>query len=96
VFEQGLLRWEPAVSSPALTFTGGKRKIWTSQAHIQFDAMISSYNLDAMISAFHTESAEILLPYLSKYDQESWWYAQLLMLQHAHVLYRDHVMFYNR
>ena len=65
-FEAFLRDWQPAV--------GYTRYDW--QHYEQGRAVNLGHNIDALFNAFHRETLDVLLPYYTGYDSESWLYAQ--------------------
>ncbi len=79
-FERFLLEWEPAV--------GYTRYDWQ---HCEKDRAVNlGHNFDALFNAFHREALELLLPYYTGFDSESWLYAQHLLNHLASLFYHPH------
>lgn len=81
-FESLLLEWEPAV--------GYARYSWQ---FTEPDRPVNpGHNFDALFNAFHREAVEILLPYYTGFDAESWLYSQLLISHLCSLIYPFHRM----
>ena len=79
-FERFLLEWEPAV--------GYTRYAWQ---HCEKDQAVNlGHNFDALFNAFHRETLDLLLPYYTGFDSESWLYAQHLLNHLASLFYHPH------
>ncbi len=79
-FERFLLEWEPAV--------GYTRYDWQ---HVEKDQAVNlGHNIDALFNAFHRETLDLLLPYYTGFDSESWLYAQHLVNHLASLFYHAH------
>lgn len=87
-FEQALLTYEPAVASPYYPwYEGMNRTDHSRHAHQMFW-------FDAMFNAFHRDVVEdgILLPYVTRFDSESWWYSQAILIHMMHNLYSGNAL----
>lgn len=47
---------------------------------------------DGCFNAFHKSSIKKLLPYIDIYDDESWWYSQLLLIYKSNFLFRNNIV----
>lgn len=63
-FETLLERWEPAVAWPCMYPPARARPVETCE------------NFDACFNAIRREVAQVLLPYVEDFDNESWYYSQ--------------------
>ncbi len=52
--------------------------------------------MDAIINAIHREAVSNVLPYVSDYDNLSWWYSQLIVIYKAYYLYHGHILQHSR
>ncbi len=84
-FEQCLLKWQPAV--------GYTRYDW--QHYIPDTEVNLGYNFDANFNAFHREALDVLLPYYTGFDAESWLYSQLLICHLSAMFYNSHRLQFN-
>lgn len=79
-FERFLLEWEPAL--------GYTRYDW--QHYEEGRAVNLGHNIDALLNAFHREALDMLLPYYTGFDSESWLYAQHIVNHLASLFYHPH------
>ena len=84
-FERCLLEWEPAV--------GYTRYDW--QHYVEGREVNLGYNFDAIFNAFHREAIDLLLPYYTGFDSESWLYSQMLINHLAAMVYPPHRIQFN-
>ncbi|HEX8298998.1 MAG TPA: hypothetical protein VF594_07525 [Rubricoccaceae bacterium] len=87
-FEQALLTYEPAVATPYFPWYEGM-----SRTDHRMDAH-RTYWFDAMFNAFHSDVVEdgILLPYVARFDEESWWYSQAILIYMTFIIYYNHTL----
>ncbi len=79
-FEQFLLEWEPAV--------GYTRYDWQ---HFEDGRPVNlGHNIDALFNAFHRETLDVLLPYYTGFDSESWLYSQHIVNHLASLFFHPH------
>lgn len=69
VFEAGLDEWRPAV--------GYIHAPWQTVDETQA-VTVGTANVDAIVNAFHASTVGVLLPYDATFDDESWFYSQLI------------------
>jgi hypothetical protein len=55
---------------------------WHPKTDRVSDNLIS---IDACFNAFRTDKIDLFLPYNPKYDNESWWYSQLLIYDKIYI-----------
>ena len=79
-FEAFLRDWEPAV--------GYTRYDW--QHYEKGRAVNLGHNIDALFNAFHRETLDVLLPYYTGFDSESWLYAQHIVNHLASLFYHPY------
>ena len=79
-FERFLREWEPAV--------GYTRYDW--QYCEKGCAVNLGHNIDALCIAFHCEALDLLLPYYTGFDSESWLYSQHIVNHLASLFYHPH------
>jgi len=84
-FERYLLEWEPAV--------GYTRYDW--QHCTEGREVDLGYNFDAIFNAFHRETIDLLLPYYTGFDCESWLYSQMLINHLCAMVYNPHRIQFN-
>ena len=84
-FEHFPLEWEPAV--------GYTRYDWQ---HFEKDRAVNlGHNFDALFTAFHREALDLLLPYYTGFDSESWLYSQHIVNHLASLFYHPYRIQYN-
>jgi hypothetical protein len=79
-FERFLREWEPAV--------GYTRYDW--QYYEEGQAVNLGHNIDALCIAFHCEAIDLLLPYYTGFDSESWLYSQHIVNHLASLCYHPY------
>lgn len=79
-FERFLSEWEPAV--------GYTRYDW--QYCERGRAVNLGHNIDALFIAFHREALDLLLPYYTGFDSESWLYSQHIVNHLASLFYHPY------
>lgn len=84
-FEQCLLKWSPAVG-----YTRYDWQYYTPNTEVNL-----GYNFDANFNAFHRETIDVLLPYYTGFDSESWLYSQLLICHLSAMLYNSNRLQFN-
>ncbi len=84
-FEQCLLKWQPAV--------GYTRYDW--QYYSPNTEVNLGYNFDANFNAFHRDTLDVLLPYYTGFDAESWLYSQLLICHLSAMFYNSNRLQFN-
>lgn len=89
-FEMLLERYRPAIATPRLWNYNENCENLSEQAH-------SVYAFDAAMNAYHHTVVydDILFPYITEFDNESWWYSQLILIHKAHVFYDRYVLQFN-
>ncbi len=88
-FEQTLLKFQPAVATPFYPSYGP-----TAQGSLLENEAQTVHSFDAMFNAFHRDviADGFLLPYHPGFDQESWWYSNLIVILLAQRLYPGRVV----
>jgi hypothetical protein len=84
-FEGFLREWEPAV--------GYTRYDW--QHYEEGRPVNLGHNIDALFIAFHWETLDLLLPYYTGFDSESWLYSQHIINHLASLFYHPYRIQYN-
>ena len=79
-FELFLREWEPAI--------GYTRYDW--QHFERGRAVNLGHNFDALFTAFHHETLDLLLPYYTGFDSESWLYSQHIVNHLASLFYHPY------
>ena len=79
-FERFLDEWEPAV--------GYTRYDW--QHYEKGRAINLGHNIDALFVAFHREALDLLMPYYTGFDSESWLYSQHIVNHLASLCYHPY------
>jgi|GEM_PF-593623 len=89
IFEALLLEYQPGIATPKLTFYPTK-----SDDSVEVQIV---YAFDAVFNAFHRDvvADNVLLPYLEKFDEESWVLSQLILIHMAGVCYPEKVWQFN-
>jgi glycosyltransferase involved in cell wall biosynthesis len=87
-FESLLMKYQPAVATPFCPWYEPTKGVCAPM-----EAQCTSF-FDAMFNAFHHEVLRdnVVLPYCTKWDKESWWYSQWIVIQLADLFYRNHVI----
>jgi glycosyltransferase involved in cell wall biosynthesis len=87
-FEALLMKYRPAIATPFCPWYEPTKGVCAPM-----EAQCTSF-FDAMFNAFHHEVLRdnVLLPYCTKWDKESWWYSQWIVIQLADLFYRGHVV----
>jgi len=87
-YEKLLLINEPAIGGPQNMFGPITRvQDWQKSDPPFFNQVAKNFNMDAIIIGIHFEAAQSILPWVSTFDSESWWYSQLIFLHHAVLLF---------
>lgn len=86
-FEQFLLDVRPAIGTPRQWDYNQRCEQLQWPHH-------SVYAFDACFNAFHRDVIEdgLLLPYTEQYDDESWWYSQVMTFHLANLLYGGRIL----
>ena len=71
-FEQYLLKYNPAVASVSYTSIPFHDLPIQPKFGLKNEIGVQNH-FDAILSSFHHEAAQVLLPYEETYDAESWW-----------------------
>lgn len=89
IFEALLLEYQPCIATPKITFYPTK-----SDDSVEVQIV---YAFDAVFNAFHRDvvADNVLLPYLEKFDEESWLLSQLVLIHMAGVCYHEKVWQFN-
>lgn len=87
-WEAELAYWRPAIASPSYPHPLPYPDM---RAH-------TLYNFDAMMNAFHRVCVEdgVILPYISKFDQVTWWLSQFFLMHFANALYPGQIAKFTR
>jgi hypothetical protein len=78
-FEAALLHFAPAIAVPFHTWHD-----INPAAEVQ-----ALYNFDPIVTAFHRDVAEFYLPYVTRFDAESWYYANVVTVTLAALFHND-------
>ena len=95
-FEGFLQSMEPAVM--ALDLPGQDYSEKVLQAHKDKGCLMEELEYvtglwyDAMVNAFHYKAVKHLLPYISKFDQKTWWASQMALIVKTEVLFRGQLL----
>eukprot|EP00731_Ephydatia_muelleri_P022058 Em0014g649a len=95
-FEGFLLSMEPAVM--ALDLPGQDYSENVLQIHKNRGCFITELEYvtglwyDAMVNAFHYKAIKYLLPYISEFDQQTWWASQMALIVRTEILFRGQLL----
>lgn len=89
-FQNLLKRYTPAIGTPRMWGHNKDCENIALEAH-------SIYAFDAAMNAFHKSVFwdNLIFPYTEKFDKESWWNSQLILLHLAHVHYYPDIVQFN-
>ena len=93
-FEQFLKRLEPAVAALNIkgdSFVKGLARKCSIQYKTEY---LHTVWFDAIFNAFHYQAVEYILPYNSKFENESWCYSQIYAIIWSELLFRGQVLMY--
>ena len=95
-FEGFLQSMEPAVM--ALDLPGQDYSEKVLQIHKNRGCFIKELEYvtglwyDAMVNAFHYKAIKYLLPYISAFDQQTWWASQMALIVRTEILFRGQLL----
>ena len=97
-FEAFLLSVEPAIAATDLQsqdLLGRLRRTHKAKgcARREDAAYIGTLWYDAIFNAFHAKAVKHLLPYISTFDQQTWWASQMGLIVRSEVLFRGQIAF---
>lgn len=89
-FQKLLKKYKPAIGTPRMWDYNKQCENLNFEAH-------TVYAFDAAMNAFHNSVffENAIFPYTEKFDDESWWYSQLIMLHLAHINYSSYILQFN-
>lgn len=90
LFERMLMKYLPAIAAPRMWGHNQSCEDLQEETH-------TVYAFDAAMNAFHSSVVfdNILFPYIDNFDDESWWYSQLILLHLANVFYDGYILQFN-
>ena len=95
-FEGILLSMEPAVM--ALDLPGQDYSDKVLQTHKDRGCVteeleyVTGLWFDAMVNAFHYKAVKHLLPYISTFDEQTWWASQMALIVKTEILFRGQLL----
>lgn len=92
MFEDALKAIQPpiAVVDPWITFSRVSRPKVCEPENVTKFAQI--FWFDAMFNAFHTQVIHHILPYPTKFDENSWWYSQIYIMIRSDIKFNGQIV----
>ena len=95
-FEGFLQSMEPAVMAldlPGQDYSENVLQIHKNRGCVMDELeYVTGLWYDAMVNAFHYKAIKYLLPYISEFDQQTWWASQMALIVRTEILFRGQLL----